>query len=531
MQKDSGVDTTLTSITDEKRRSTAYAALAWAAGLGMLAMVASVAHGFVFDDAYISLRYAIMLADTGELVWNPGERVEGITNFLYVLILAQILKFGVDPELAARGVSALGALMLLFGTRRTVAILLPGPAWRDARAMVPLLTLGTVALAQWVLGAMEAPLVAGFIAMAIWALLPIGTEDGASAGRLCLGGLFFGAAYLTRMDAALPLAVLLGGLVLFGDGRFLRRVSDAFAVSLLVAAIIAAHLYWRESYYGDFFPNTYYAKVGVPLDHRIEWGAGYLIQSLTEAPIFLLAVLLGTLALFSADGARRRWLLVFLLPVLAQMAYAVWSGGDHLPVGRFLIAAFAPAALVLAIGYSAMRGPMKTAVLVLAIVAGGWAAKTVPIPQHGGAEAGLIVGQYIATTIPEDQVIAVNTAGAIPYSATGHRFIDMLGLNDAHIARVENVPLLTAYQKRPGHGKGDGEYVLHRAPDVIIAGYADGLPIEESPFLGDMQLAASADFAACYVLKNESIQAPNNSWMQATGRGPTLVFRYYQRTC
>src|SRR5262245_29201172 len=45
-------------------------------------------HAWGIDDAYISYRYARNL-DLGQgLVFNPGERVEGYSNLLYVLIIA-----------------------------------------------------------------------------------------------------------------------------------------------------------------------------------------------------------------------------------------------------------------------------------------------------------------------------------------------------------------------------------------------------------------------------------------------------------
>lgn len=40
------------------------------------------------DDAYISYRYAENLARGQGLVFNRGERVEGYSNFLYVLVMA-----------------------------------------------------------------------------------------------------------------------------------------------------------------------------------------------------------------------------------------------------------------------------------------------------------------------------------------------------------------------------------------------------------------------------------------------------------
>ncbi len=69
----------------------------------------------ICDDAYISFRYARNLVDGHGLVWNPGEWVEGYTNFLWVLILALGMKLGVDPATTAAigGVLAGAAVLWL----------------------------------------------------------------------------------------------------------------------------------------------------------------------------------------------------------------------------------------------------------------------------------------------------------------------------------------------------------------------------------------------------------------------------------
>jgi hypothetical protein len=51
--------------------------------------------------------------------------------------------------------------------------------------------------------------------------------------------------------------------------------------------------------------------------------------------------------------------------------------------------------------------------------------------------------------------------------------IDMLGLNDIHIARVD--AKLSGW-RRAGHMKGDGKYVLSREPDYILLGNVAVLP-------------------------------------------------------
>ena len=48
---------------------------------------------FLSDDSFISFRYARHLAEGHGLVWNSGERIEGYTNFLWVLFMAGAMRF------------------------------------------------------------------------------------------------------------------------------------------------------------------------------------------------------------------------------------------------------------------------------------------------------------------------------------------------------------------------------------------------------------------------------------------------------
>lgn len=65
----------------------------------------AIAHAwpFITDDAFISLRYAQNLVDGHGLVFNPGgERVEGYSNFLIVLVAAGAKTIGIDPVAVIR---------------------------------------------------------------------------------------------------------------------------------------------------------------------------------------------------------------------------------------------------------------------------------------------------------------------------------------------------------------------------------------------------------------------------------------------
>ena len=59
------------------------------ARLGLLGWLAEMSW-FLTDDAFISFRYVRNLLEGHGLVFNPGERVEGYSNFLWTLELAFI---------------------------------------------------------------------------------------------------------------------------------------------------------------------------------------------------------------------------------------------------------------------------------------------------------------------------------------------------------------------------------------------------------------------------------------------------------
>ena len=68
---------------------------------------------FVVDDAYITLRYARHLADGAGAVWNAGERVEGYTSFLAVVLIASLHRLGLDLLDGALMVNLAGFVLLV----------------------------------------------------------------------------------------------------------------------------------------------------------------------------------------------------------------------------------------------------------------------------------------------------------------------------------------------------------------------------------------------------------------------------------
>ena len=146
-------------------------------------------------------------------------------------------------------------------------------------------------------------------------------------------------------------------------------------------------------------------------------------------------------------------------------------------------------------------------------------------------QGGAVIGKHIDAAWPKGALVALNVAGATPYFAPEHRFLDMLGLNDPVIARRNPVPRRTPWQDRPGHAKGDGAYVLARRPDFIILGGAFGVDAEDGLFLGDVELAESPAFRDCYRREDHSFPADDLRRKASAAPWEDTDFIYYRRVC
>jgi hypothetical protein len=72
----------------------------------------------------------------------------------------------------------------------------------------------------------------------------------------------------------------------------------------------------------------------------------------------------------------------------------------------------------------------------------------------------VLVGKHLAQERYAGRLLAVDAAGKVPFYS-GLRAVDMLGLNDEHIAHLP-----TGFFEA-GHNKYDADYVLSRRPDLV----------------------------------------------------------------
>ena len=352
-------------------RNRKLATIATAGTLALLLAHAAV-YSFLCDDAFISFRYARNLAHGFGLVFNPGfERVEGYTNFLWVLLLAAGERIGISPEAAARPLSLLATVALwavvvswVFGREGPRA----GP-WAAAAAGAVLASARSVAV--WSTGGLETRL---FELLAVAGTLRLLLEidaDANSAARRPWSGLLLGLATLTRPDGALIGGCALGaGLVLDPERRRSARQWAARAAGFVLP--VAAHTAFRLLYYGELVPNTYAAKVG----GRFWWdmGLAYAGSFALEYGVFLWVPVLVFAASRHVRTGRRRDAVVIAAATMPHALYIIAIGGDHFEFRPFdLLFPFAAVLLASGLAECAERFSARVAIGAVAAVLFGLA--------------------------------------------------------------------------------------------------------------------------------------------------------------
>lgn len=488
---------------------------------------------FLHDDAFISLRYAQNFADAGDLSWNLGDHVEGYTNFLYVLITSALLKAGIDPVVAVRLINVFAIVLLVWAVFAGARALYPQKS--EAAALGIALILGNVSVSVWLLGGLEAPLSAAFVAGAMAFVIRafiIPANAPLPYRTLSCAGIAFALAVLTRPDGVIIVAATFFALLVAAPFGWKHRLISAAIVAGIPFVVFMIHLGWRVSYYGDFLPNTFHAKVGLDLALRLERVGDYLLRS---ALLYLPIMTCSAIAIIAAllFGRFYRVAVVLIMVSGTFVGYVVWSGGDHMAAARVLLPISGPFALLVVALWGSLPPPLARLGLLTFLLVMTIATLTArSYRMDWAAFNGTIVGRHIAANWSAGSTIGLNTAGSTPFHAPSHIYIDMLGLNDRTIATRADVPVLARRQAMPGHGKGDGAYVLSLEPDYLILGGSEGINIADADkwFLTGVELRDLADFDGCYAVRTAILPIPADLAKYRPTAGD-ITFTYYERTC
>ena len=293
---------------------------------------------FSCDDAYIAFRYVSNAYLGHGLVWNaaPFLPVEGYTSFLWVLLLwAMWSGLGIEPPLAANILSLLCGVGQ-FAVIAAVALRIrsrSGARLPDFVAFVLLAAVvGNRTFLSWLSSGLETALFnLAFISWVVMAFRP--AQRRTTAWLLAWSGVAAVAA-LTRPDGLLFVAVTVAAAAWLMMRAERPRLQVLLGLTPLL--LVVAHLLWRHSYYGEWLPNTYYAKVSTSWP---EAGLRYFASFAVEHGVWLwIPLCLTWVAVECSRGLRRvgHALWTHVPAVLATSAvlfhcgyYTLRVGGDH----------------------------------------------------------------------------------------------------------------------------------------------------------------------------------------------------------
>jgi arabinofuranosyltransferase len=551
-----------------RRRSIVAAALVLAA----LSAAHSWALDYRGDDGAITFQYVKnVLAGHGP-VYVVGERVEGYSNFLWVVLLSLttwLTRIDVASLAPVFGV-ALSAVSVWLTHR--IAVRLHG--WSPKSLLAPALLAVATPFAVWARSGLEAPLFAAVTLAAVAARLR-------APANLTAVGVWLGLAAIARPEGAL-FAVLAAGCELAAATHArdpLERSSILDAASRLrhaarlllpVAALVLPHLAFRRLYYGEWVPNTYFAKVDFGWSVVLR-GVEYVSQY-AELVSFVPYVLLVVGAALALRDRRLAY------PALFTLGYAVWVvsvGGDGLVMFRFVAHVLPLACLLVAEGAFRVAAELECALAALEsprygigvreaksgarttsrlslgllgailVVGQGWPSALLlmepswpwvhddasglwfPDAERGWlwfdryfAERVEMAGRYFDAHAAPNALVAANPGGIAFHMR--QPVLDMLGLNDRVLARRGR-----GGTGRAGHERGDGAYILSRAPEyVALANVAvlqfplDDAGVARRLYLrSEFELWALPEFHAAY----------ERVVVGLASSGPLRYFTFYRR--
>jgi hypothetical protein len=423
----------------------------------------------VVDDVYIFYRYAENLATGQGLVFNPGERVEGVSSLLWTVLLALVSLAGGTLSLCAPLLSLIFAIAALFLSGRIYRRINPHASQTDSYLLMILIASHS-SFAYWSYSGMEA---------ALYTLLLLFTSyyylRERSGGVLVKSSLIAGLALFARPETpflclAFALDIILPGV----QKRSSKLLSSVTLVSLCLVTLLTV----RYIYFGELLPNTYYAKSGLPLKLTVTNGGYYsfrflstflFIPGLSEAleiviPLALLALPL-SLSLLQLQTRPLALLLCFIVGAVTL------EGGDWMLEYRFLVPAI-PFLYILFL--SALTASVKSSgklpswiygvigILVVSNVARGIYQRTSPSGTLSSSRSlhteYYSMAAYLKQTATSEDVVALMDIGLIGYE-TGLSVIDLSGLIDKEIARAKGGFATKRY---------DPALVLDRTPRFIF---------------------------------------------------------------
>jgi hypothetical protein len=430
------------------------------------------------DDAWISLRYARNLVEGHGLVFNPGERVEGYTHPLWVLLDAIIVGLRLPPRTALSLLGVACWIAALFATRRAAR---EGGASVEAQTFAGAIVAFAAMGVFWGLSGLETAAFAWVLVEAV--RLTCAAVRGQSRG--VAAGLVFGLACLLRPEGALALVIVIVVTSVTATREKAGPPALWAGARVFLASVItyAPWQLFRFVYYDALVPNTFFAKSGGDPRWMLERGATYLLETAAKGPLVPLALAVAV----APRALRKSEALAPAAVAVALVAWTLWVGGDYLPFGRFVV----PSIPLLALAVAATIDELLARSSVVAARSIGIGVCLAGLLGHFGetrvrafdnaTERYRVAATWLRDRATSDALIATPAAGIIGWIGKT-RVLDEFGLTDTYLARHLDPRLDPAKLHAPaGHERGNASYLLERSPDIIFLANVWVRPVPLTP--------------------------------------------------
>ena len=309
------------------------------------------------DDAHLTYWPAYTLSHYGQILNYNGDRIEQSSSLLQVVLLAILAKF-TSLELVTLGkVSSIA-----FGIASVVAIfnLAKKAADRTAGFFAAIITAASPYFVYWSYGGLESTL-ASFTGISLIVTISDYLSDEKRPSLLwpALAMILF---ELVRPETPLLLGCLLAGAIAvvllkkrfseeFSAGILLSRMRVLFGIYAITSCVIFA---FRLLYFGSLFPQPVSAKSDGFSLSALKSGILYIKKSIIwgddpTMTVLTVAISIGALTVLVSQIRARKlnfYIVFSLLYVAGYMSFVVFSGGDWMEGGRFLVP-FLPVAIAL----------------------------------------------------------------------------------------------------------------------------------------------------------------------------------------
>jgi hypothetical protein len=420
---------------------------------------------FFSDDSLISLRYAQRFIEGKGLTWNDGHPVEGYSNLLWVLGVSALGKLGIDLILAARilgilcSLGTLGAILYYCKNQQN--------GKKEYVFLALLLLVTTPCFTVWAIGGLEQPLYAFLLTLTLIEVAKIINDK--SFRTLYLLSLWLGLLALTRPDGFL-FTILTSGFLLITLGRNKSQfIRIGLATAIIPTIFLLGQLAFRYNFYGELVPNTALVKVKVTIHHILR-GGFYNFKAFWGT---LLLSGLGVASLYYLVQQKKLFGYYLLLVITAWIGYVTSVGGDIFPAFRHYYVVLILFVFAIIFGFQYVKkinlqSKKVSFIIIILLIANIFIQSKITDNKNAVDERwefkGIKLGEILKETFPHQTLIAVTSAGSIPYSSELPA-IDMLGLNDYYIPRH---PPKNFGNGALAHELGDANYVVKRNPDIMI---------------------------------------------------------------